>query len=94
MLAGEARKKLAKKSEEADRAREVKAERDWQELQEKESAEGVPVGAPVFRYRSIKADHRREMLESMGNLRHRWSEAPLEKRNPTSASWSQPTACS
>ncbi len=38
MLAEEARKQLAKKSEEADRAREAKAERDWQELQEKESA--------------------------------------------------------
>jgi hypothetical protein len=81
MLAEEARKQLAKKSEEANRAREAKAKKDWQELQEKESAEGVPVGAPVFRYRSIKADHSQEMLESMGNLRDRWSEAPLERRN-------------
>jgi hypothetical protein len=43
--------------------------KDWQELQEKESAEGVPVGAPVFRYRSIQADCSREMLEIVGNLR-------------------------
>jgi hypothetical protein len=56
MLAEEAKAQLAKKSEEADRAREAKAEKDWQELQEKESAEGVPVGALVFRYRSIQAD--------------------------------------
>jgi hypothetical protein len=81
MLAEEAKRLLTKKSEEADRAREAKAEKDWQELQEKESAEGVPVGAPVFRYRSIQADHSREMLESMGNLRDRWSEAPLERCN-------------
>jgi hypothetical protein len=42
MLADEAKEQLAKKSEEADRARMAKAEKDWQELQEKESAEGVP----------------------------------------------------
>ncbi len=81
MLAEEAKKQLTKKSEEADRAREAKAEKDWPELQEKESAECVPVGAPVFRYRSIQAGRSREMLESMGNLRDRWSEAPLERCN-------------
>jgi hypothetical protein len=79
MLAEEAKAQLVKKSEEADRAREAKAEKDWQELQEKESAEGVPVGAPAFRYRSIQADRSREMLESVGNLRDRWNEASLEK---------------
>ncbi len=81
MLAEEAKAQLVKKSEEADRAREAKAEKDWQELQEKESAEGVPVGAPVFRYRSIQADCSREMLESVGNLRDRWSEASLKRCN-------------
>ncbi len=81
MLAEEAKAQLVKKSEEADRAREAKAKKDWQELQEKESAEGVPVGAPVFRYRSIQADWSREMLESVGNLRDRWSEALLERCN-------------
>ncbi len=79
MLAEEAKAQLVKKSEEADRAREAKAEKDWQELQEKESAEGVPVGSPAFRYRSIQADRSREMLESVGNLRDRWNEASLEK---------------
>jgi hypothetical protein len=79
MLAEEAKVQLVKKSEEADRAREAKAVKDWQELHEKESAEGVPVGAPAFRYRSIQADRSREMLESVGNLRDRWSEASLEK---------------
>ncbi len=79
MLAEEAKAQLVKKSEEADRAREAKAEKDWQELQEKESAEGVPVGAPAIRYRSIQADRRREMLESVGNLRDRWNEASQEK---------------
>jgi hypothetical protein len=78
MLADEAKAQLVKKSEEADRAREAKAEKDWQELQE-ESAEGVPVGAPAFSYRSIQADHSREALESVGNLRDRWNEASLEK---------------
>ncbi len=81
MLAEEAKKQLARKSEEADRVREAMAEKDWQELQEKESAEGVPVGAPVFRYRSIQADRSREMLESMGNLRDRWSKALMERCN-------------
>ncbi len=73
MLAEEAKKQLSKKSEEADRAKEAKAKKDWQELQEKESAEATPVGAPTFMYRSIK--------ESMGNLRDRLNEAPLERRN-------------
>ncbi len=35
MLAEEAKEQLAKKSEEADRARMAKAEKDWQELQGK-----------------------------------------------------------
>jgi hypothetical protein len=35
MLADEAKEQLAKKSEEADRARMSKAEKDWQELQER-----------------------------------------------------------
>ncbi len=56
LLADEAKKQLAKKSEEADRARMARAEKDWQKLQEKESAEGVPVGAPAFSYRSKQAD--------------------------------------
>jgi hypothetical protein len=34
----------------------TKAEKDWQELQERESAEGVPVGASAFSYRSKQAD--------------------------------------
>ncbi len=76
MLAEEAKAKLVKKSEEADRARMAKAEKDWQELQEKESAEGVP---SAFSYRSIQADQSREALESVGNLRDRWNEASLEK---------------
>jgi hypothetical protein len=79
MLADEAKEQLAKKSEEADRARMAKAEKDWQELQEKESAEGVPLGASVFSYRSIQADRSREAFESVGNLRDRWNEASLEK---------------
>ncbi len=81
MLAEEAKKLLSKKSEEADRAREAKARKDWQELQEKESAEGTPEGAPAFRYRSIKADNSREMLETIGNLRDWLNEAPLERHN-------------
>jgi hypothetical protein len=79
MRADEAKKQLAKKSEEADRARMAKAEKDWQELQEKESAEGVPLGASVFSYRSKQADRSREAFESVGNLRDRWNEASLEK---------------
>ncbi len=79
MLADEAKAQLVKKSEEANRARMAKAEKDWQELREKESAEGVPVGAPAFSYRSIQADRSREALESVGNLRDRWNEASLEK---------------
>ncbi len=79
MLADEAKEQLTKKSEEADRARMAKAEKDWQELQEKESAEGVPLGASVFSYRSIQADQSREAFESVGNLRDRCNEASLEK---------------
>ena len=56
LLAEEAKEQLAKKSEEADRARMAKAEKDRQKLQERESAEGVPVGAPAFSYRSKQAD--------------------------------------
>ncbi len=79
MLADEAKEQLAKKSEEADRARMAKAEKDWQELQEKESAEGVPLGASVFSYRSKQADRSREAFESVGNLRDRWSGDTLDK---------------
>jgi hypothetical protein len=79
VLADEAKEQLAKKSEEADRARMAKAEKDWQELQEKESAEGVPLGASVFSYRSRQADRSREAFESVGNLKDRWNEASLEK---------------
>jgi hypothetical protein len=79
MLAEEAKAQLVKKSEEADRARMAKAEKDWRELQEKESAEGVPLGAPAFSYRSSQADRSREALESVGNLRERWNEASLVK---------------
>jgi hypothetical protein len=79
MLAEEAREQLAKKSEEADRARMAKAEKDWEELQERESAEGVPVGASAFSYRSKQADLSREAFESVGNLRDRWNEAAMEK---------------
>jgi hypothetical protein len=71
MLADEAKEQLAKKSEEADRARMAKAKKDWQELQEKEAAEGVPLGASVF-------DLSREAFESVGNLRDRWNGASLE----------------
>jgi hypothetical protein len=81
MLAEEAKKQLSKKSEEANRARESKAKKNWQELQERESAEGTPAGAPNFRNRSIKADNSREMLECLGDLRDRLNEAPLERRN-------------
>jgi hypothetical protein len=56
LLADEAKEQLAKKSEEADTARMAKAEKDWQKLQERELAEGVPVGAPAFSYRSKQAD--------------------------------------
>ncbi len=79
LLAEEAKKQLAKKSEEADRARMAKAEKDWQKLQERESAEGVPVGAPAFSYRSKQADLSREAFESLGNLKDRWNGAALEK---------------
>ncbi len=73
MLADEAKEQLAKKSEEADTARMAKAEKDWQELQENESAEGVLLGASVFSYRSKQADRSREAFESVGNLRDRWN---------------------
>jgi hypothetical protein len=79
MLAEEAKEQLAKKSEEADRARMAKAEKDWQELQERESAEDVPLGASAFSYRSKQADLSREAFESIGNLRDRWSGATLVK---------------
>ncbi len=79
MLAEEAKAQLVKKAEEADRARMAKAEKDWRELQEKELAGGVPLGAPAFSYRSIQADWSREVLESVGNLRDRWNEATLLK---------------
>jgi hypothetical protein len=79
LLADEAMEQLAKRSEEADRARMARAEKDWQKLQEKESAEGVPVGAPAFSYRSKQADLSREAFESLGNLRDQWNGAALEK---------------
>jgi hypothetical protein len=64
MLAEEAKVQLVKKSEEADRTRMAKAKKDWRELQEKELAEGVPLGAPAFSYRSIQADRSRERLRA------------------------------
>jgi hypothetical protein len=79
MLAEEAKEQLARKSEEANRARMAKAEKDWQELQERESAEDVPLGASAFSYRSKQADLSQEAFESVGNLRDRWSGATLEK---------------
>jgi hypothetical protein len=60
LLAEEAKEQLAKRSAEADRARMARAEKDWQKLQEKESAEGIPMGAPAFSYRSREADLSRE----------------------------------
>ncbi len=41
LLADEAKKQLAKRSVEAEKARMARAEKDWQKLQEKESAEGL-----------------------------------------------------
>ena len=79
LLADEAKEQLAKRSVETDRARMARAEKDWQKLQEKESAEGVPVGAPAFSYRSKQADLSREAFESLGNLRDQWNGAALEK---------------
>jgi hypothetical protein len=79
LLADEAKKQLAKRSVEVDRARMARAEKDWQKLQEKESAEGVPVGAPAFSYRSKQADLSREAFESLGNLRDQWNGDALEK---------------
>ncbi len=48
LLAEEAKEQLARRSAEADKARVARAEEDWQKLQEKESAEGIPMGAPAF----------------------------------------------
>jgi len=79
LLADEAKEQLAKRSAEAEKARMARAEKDWQKLQEKESAEGVPVGAPAFSYRSKQADLSREAFEGLGNLRDQWNGATLEK---------------
>jgi hypothetical protein len=79
LLADEAKEQQAKRSAEAEKARMARAEKDWQKLQEKESAEGVPMGAPAFSYRSREADLSREAFESLGNLRDQWNEATLKK---------------
>jgi hypothetical protein len=79
LLADEAKEQLAKRSAEAEKARMARAEKDWQKLQEKESAEGVPMGAPAFSYRSREADLSREAFESLGNLRDQWNKAALKK---------------
>ncbi len=79
LLAEEAKEQLTKRTAEADKARMARAEKDWQKLQEKESAEGTPVGAPAFSYRSREADLSREACESLGNLRDQWSEATLKQ---------------
>jgi hypothetical protein len=79
LLAEEAKEKLTKRSAEAERARMARAEKDWQKLQEKESAEGIPVGAPAFSYRSKQADLSQEAFESLGNMRDQWNGATLEK---------------
>jgi hypothetical protein len=79
LLADEAKEQLAKRSVEAERARMARAEKDWQKLQEKESAEGIPVGAPAFSYRSKEADLSREAFEGLDNLRDQWNGATLEK---------------
>ncbi len=73
------KEQLAKRSAEAEKARMARAEKDWQKLQEKESAEGVPMGAPAFSYRSREADLSREACESLGNMRDQWNEATLKK---------------
>jgi hypothetical protein len=57
----------------------ARAEKDWQKLQEMESAEGIPMGAPAFSYRSREADLSREACESVGNMRDQWNEATLKK---------------
>jgi hypothetical protein len=67
LLAEEAKEQLAKKSAEADKARMARAEKDWLKLQEKESAEGTPMGVPALNYRSRDADLSRETCESLGN---------------------------
>jgi len=79
LLAEEAKEQLTKKSAEADKARMARAEKDWLKLQEKESAEGTPMGVPAFNYRSRDADLSRETCESLGNLRDQWGEVTLEK---------------
>jgi hypothetical protein len=79
LLAEEAKEQLAKRSAEAEKARMARAVKDWQKLQEKESAEGVPMGAPAFSYRSREADLSREACESLGNMRDQWSETTLKK---------------
>ncbi|MFO0005752.1 MAG: hypothetical protein ACK559_31960, partial [bacterium] len=79
LLAEEAKEQLTKKSAEADRARMARAEKDWLKLQEKESAEGTPMGVPAFNYRSRDADLSREACESLGNMRDQWNEAALKK---------------
>jgi hypothetical protein len=72
LLAEEAKEQLTKKSAEADKARMARAEKDWLKLQEKESAEGTPMGVPAFNYRSRDADLSRETCESLGNMRDQW----------------------
>jgi hypothetical protein len=79
LLADEAKEQLAKRSVEAEKARMARAEKDWQKLQEKESAEGIPMGAPAFSYRSREADLSREAFESLCNMRDQWNEATLKK---------------
>ncbi len=79
LLADEAKEQLAKRSAEADKARMARAEKDWQKLQEKESAEGIPMGVPAFSYRSREADLSREACESLGDMRDQWNEATLKK---------------
>jgi hypothetical protein len=79
LLADEAKEQLTKRSVEAERARMARAKKDWQKLQEKELAEGIPVGAPAFSYRSREADLSREAFEGLGNLRDQWNGVTLEK---------------
>jgi hypothetical protein len=79
LLAEEAKEQLAKRSAEAEKVRMARAEKDWQKLQEKEPAEGIPMGAPAFSYGSREADLSREACESLGNKRDQWNEATLKK---------------
>jgi hypothetical protein len=83
LLAEEAKEQLAKRSAEVGKARMARAEKDWQKLQEKESAEGIPMGAPAFSYRSREADLSREACESLGNMRDQWNEATVGRRPTT-----------